>query len=622
MSTIKDSPIINWSHARRVAAICVLAGPALAPGARAGGPSWRELGYRLDPRCAFLMQGRAAGSFVELDDGRLMALSSDDNGTVELSADDGKTWERIATMYEGEGPGRLTQDYECQIALKTRTGAIVWIYRDFENRHWAWDDQTGEAVDPKLTVWSIRSLDEGKTWVDRQMIAGGYCGSLNDIIQTSTGEIVVPIQQYVPNPGRHCQHTWMSADDGKTWRKSNRIDIGGHGHHDGVFEGTLAELKDGRLMMLMRTPLDRFWLGYSFDGGRSWKQIQPTGIAASTAPGFLLRLASGRLALVWNPLPPDGTMRPLAELRAGDKPHGQGSELPAQSWRNSLQIALSGDEGQTWSQPATVALGPRLCYPQMWERSPGELWVSFVAGPKWVRNLIRVREEDLLKTLPEPTGRPLTIVALGSSTTAPRGSLVVYPMLLQWELAAEGRNVKIINAGVGSDNTVRAAARLADDVLSHNPDLVIIQLGINDSAIDVWKGATKPRVPIDEYQRNLEQFVTAIRAQGGKVILMTPNPLRWTEKLKPLYGKPPYDPNDPDGFSFLLKDYAKRMQEVAARNDVPLVDSFRLFSEYGRADGQSVDDLLLDGMHPNDRGHGIEADALLERIRALFPAGG
>ncbi len=583
-------------------------------------PSWRELGYRLSPRCGFVMQGRAAGSFIPLDDGRLMSLASDDGGTVEVSTDDGKSWQRIAAMYDGEGPGRLTKDYECQIALKTKSGVILWIYRDFENMHWAWDDETGEAVDPKLTVWSIRSLDEGKTWVDRQMIADGYCGSLNDIIQTSTGEIVVPIQQYVPNPGRHCQYTWVSADDGKTWQRSNLIDIGGHGHHDGVFEGTLAELKDGRLMMLMRTPRDRFWRAVSSDGGRTWQQVEPTGIPASTAPGFLLRLASGRLALVWNPLPAGAEMRPLAELKPGEKPHSQGTELPAQNWRNSLQVALSEDEGQTWSEPVTVARGPRLCYPQMFERRPGEIWVSFVAGRQWVKNIIRVDEESLLKRPESPVGKPLKIVAFGSSTTAPRGSLIIYPMLLEWDLTDMGRNVEVINAGVGSDNTRSAAARFEKDVLAHQPDLVIIQLGINDSAIDVWKGATEPRVPIDEYERNLEEFVKRIQVQGGKVILMTPNPVRWTDKLQELYGKPPYKPDDPEGFSFLLKDYAERMRQVAARNNVPLVDSFQMFTDYGRAEGRSVDDLLLDGMHPNDTGHAIEADALLEAIGKLFPA--
>ena len=123
----------------------------------------------------------------------------------------------------------------------------------------------------------------------------------------------------------------------------------------------------------------------------------------------------------------------------------------------------------------------------------------------------------------------------------------------------------------------------------------------------------------DEYEANLEGFVTALKDQGSKVILMTPNPLRWTDKLKNLYGKPPYDPDDPDGFNLLLTDYAERVRQIAARQDVPLVDSFRLFHE---DEEHTVDQLLLDGMHPNDAGHAIEADALLEIIREMFPAEG
>jgi lysophospholipase L1-like esterase len=252
----------------------------------------------------------------------------------------------------------------------------------------------------------------------------------------------------------------------------------------------------------------------------------------------------------------------------------------------------------------------------MWERRPGEVWISFVAGPRWVRNLVSLKLNDLDKPLPKPTGEPLTIVAFGSSTTAPRGSLIIYPMIIEWELSDEGRNVVMINAGRGSDTTARAAARFERDVLAHEPDLVIIQLGINDSAIDVWRDVTVPRVPIDDYEANLEGFVTTLKERGAKVILMTPNPLRWTEKLKELYGRPPYDAEDPDGFSFLLRTYTERVRQIAARNDVPLVDTFTLFYE---DEQHTVDELLLDGMHPNDAGHAIEADALLKLIREMFP---
>ena len=47
--------------------------------------------------------------------------------------------------------------------------------------------------------------------------------------------------------------------------------------------------------MLIRTNYDQFWTAYSSDKGRIWRDIRPSGIEASSAPGFLLRLKSGRL---------------------------------------------------------------------------------------------------------------------------------------------------------------------------------------------------------------------------------------------------------------------------------------------------------------------------------------
>ena len=81
-------------------------------------------------------------------------------------------------------------------------------------------------------------------------------------------------------------------------------------------EATVAELSNGRLLMLIRTNLDRFWEAYSDDGGRYWREIRPSQIDASSSPGYLIRLASGRLALVWNRLYPEGKK----QHRAGRRP--------------------------------------------------------------------------------------------------------------------------------------------------------------------------------------------------------------------------------------------------------------------------------------------------------------
>lgn len=217
-------------------------------------------------------------------------------------------------------------------------------------------------------------------------------------------------------------------------------------------------------------------------------------------------------------------------------------------------------------------------------------------------------------------GRPFTIVAFGDSTTAPRDELAVYPAILGRALRDAGQPVRVINAGVPSDSTREARARFAADVLAPAPDLVIMQFGINDSAIDVWRGESRPRIGLTDYAANLATMVRELRRRGVVVIPMTPNPLRWTDGLREMYGKPPYDPADPDGFNGLLPRYAQKVRDVAGRCGVPLVDSFSAFRDYGEQPGQSVDDLLLDGMHPNDRGHALEAELLLPHVLAAAAA--
>ena len=155
--------------------------------------------------------------------------------------------------------------------------------------------------------------------------------------------------------------------------------------------------------------------------------------------------------------------------------------------------------------------------------------------------------------------------------------------------------------------------RLRKDVLDRKPDVVVIQFGINDSAIDVWKKppAEKPRVSIERFESNLAQIVDEIRQTGAKCILMTPNPLAWTAPLRDLYGKAPYDPDDPDGFNLTLRTYSERVRRLAQREKIPLVDVERAFRQRAAISEHGIDDLLLDGMHPNEQGQRIVAELLL-----------
>lgn len=355
---------------------------ALAGAPLAGAERWiNPLFHRLD-----IDKRGLTTPLLHVEGGGLMTV---DGNAVVISRDGGKTWPERRPIYNGPGadkPGPGIPTGSGQF-FRTSAGVLVLVWRDA--RVLNWDNATGEAgPGSRGDVWAIRSLDGGKTWIDRQKIFEGICGHPPmSLLETRGGNLVVPVQHYLPKPGRNAIKTYVSADSGRTWRSGNIIDLGGHGHHDGAFEPTLVELRDGRVWMLIRTNWDRFWEAFSEDGGENWRLIRPSGIGASTSPGCLTRLASGRLALIWNRLYPEGQ-------NTFERRSGQFSNVPASWHREEVSIALSEDDGRTWSRPVIIARekGTWLAYPYLFEREPGLLWIFTGQG----KVQVSVRESDLV----------------------------------------------------------------------------------------------------------------------------------------------------------------------------------------------------------------------------------
>jgi hypothetical protein len=326
------------------------------------------------------------GPFVGLADGTLATL---DGEGFRISHDDGRTWSAATPVC----PGINAKEPASYYIVRTRRGALVVVYLNFDGYHFAWNaDRNEPEPDCKLEVWSIRSLDGGKTWVDNQRLLGGYNANFFGLIETRSGHLVVPLEHLVTEPGRWVCCSMFSEDDGRTWKRSNWIDLGGHGDHDGALEPTVAELSDSRLLMLIRTNLDRLWQAVSDDGGRNWRTIQPSPLDASSAPGYLLRLRSGRLALAWNRLNPEGG-------QAARRANPRMTEQPASWHREELAIALSADDGRTWTKPLVIARQPggQLSYPYLFERRPGELWLlaGFAFQDGWKEPLpLRVKLDE------------------------------------------------------------------------------------------------------------------------------------------------------------------------------------------------------------------------------------
>ena len=64
--------------------------------------------------------------------------------------------------------------------------------------------------------------------------------------------------------------------------------------------------------------------------------------------------------------------------------------------------------------------------------------------------------------------------------------------------------------------------------------------------------------------------------------------------------------------------YIEVVRKLAVKYQLPLIDQWAMFELYASEEGKEIDDLLLDGMHPNDLWHEQLADLLTEKITQLI----
>jgi acyl-CoA thioesterase-1 len=192
----------------------------------------------------------------------------------------------------------------------------------------------------------------------------------------------------------------------------------------------------------------------------------------------------------------------------------------------------------------------------------------------------------------------------------------VYAQILQDQLpGALDDAVAVYNAGIGGNNSYDATLRLSADVRSRNPNLVIVQFGINDSWVDSGMQGAASRVAINaaaqtghpyafrgNYTSNLSAIVNTLKSDGARVILMTPNQLQTTGT-----GAEAVWRND------RLGEYAQVVRNVAASTHVELLDVWKMYSDFAAAHG-SVNALLVDSQHPGQAGHQLVADGLTSMI--------
>lgn len=294
---------------------------------------------------------------VQLPDGRLMGVlqrtvTGGQEAAARYSTDDGYTWGEPQSLFKF--PQEPSGNWGVHVALLDQSGEIHLFYQN--------DAGTGKAPrleDHRYDIWHTRTVNGRSDWQPLKRIWKGYAGSMLSVTQMRNGRIILPIC-YLSSPVRTWQDrgqgfdafaymglfssTVLYADrDGDSWHQAP-VEFKTPApliNADGMLEPGVIQLKDGRVWLLIRTQLGRFFESFSPDGS-TWSPPQPTQILSSDSPGNLIRLKTGQIVMVWNNC-----------LRFSY----------ANGGRHVLHAAISEDEGKSWRGFREVARNPFVNQP-------------------------------------------------------------------------------------------------------------------------------------------------------------------------------------------------------------------------------------------------------------------
>jgi len=175
------------------------------------------------------------------------------------------------------------------------------------------------------------------------------------------------------------------------------------------------------------------------------------------------------------------------------------------------------------------------------------------------------------------------------------------------ELAAKegsAEKFELIGSGIGGNKVYDLYLRLEDDVLSKNPSVVFIYVGVND----VWHKRTYGTgTDADKFEKFYTALIKKISAKGAKIVLCTPA----------VIGERTDFSNELDGD---LNSYSNIIRNLAKKNNLTVVDLRQAFLEYNKQNNLQNKEsgiLTTDRVHLNEAGNQLVADEMWKVLKGL-----
>ena len=156
-----------------------------------------------------------------------------------------------------------------------------------------------------------------------------------------------------------------SDDNGETWNMKKlqtlgRVPMGprdkGERWQNYAAEPAFVEFSDGTLYCLVRTSHYVFYQCYSFDGGDTWTDLEPSPFHAFATMPNLQRLSDGRVLISWSNSMPLAETDHSEESMSFDEPARNGVWEDVFTNRDVLTCAITEDNGKTWKGFREIAL--------------------------------------------------------------------------------------------------------------------------------------------------------------------------------------------------------------------------------------------------------------------------